>query len=398
MRAMLTGAAACSTGTASSTCWSSRLSRSCGRSGRAGLHQRVLAGRRDELEHLLAVGHEQRVTGADQLVHARRRRAGDRTRHPHQRAVEPQRPGRGVERAAADRCLHHDRAAAERRDDPVAAQEPQLGRCAAGRELRDDQPRVGDVVEELPVGARVGAVDAARQHRDRRPTHREGAAVGGLVDAEGRPGHHRVALLGKRRTDLTGHPAAVGRRRARADDRHRPLDRLRQVQRAADPEPQRSAPTAGQRLGTVEVAEPGGPLLVTGDHEPDAPLGRSAQVADRVQRGESLGDVGGQAALVGLAEQPVVDQGRAHVGDEPGEPGIARLTEPAQGRPCHPVGRGAHEPAARARVRSSSGLPERSRSATSSSARPGRSTPRRSETVQASRCTLTAPRWVSRPE
>jgi DNA processing protein len=47
-----------------------------------------------------------------------------------------------------------------------------------------------DVVEEVLVGSRVGAVDAAGQHRNRRTSGGQGTAMRGLVDPEGRPGDH----------------------------------------------------------------------------------------------------------------------------------------------------------------------------------------------------------------
>ena len=58
------------------------------------------------------------------------------------------------------------------------------------------------------MGGRVGPVDPARQHRDGRTARRQGPAVGGLVDAEGRPGHYGGPLPRHVCGDLTGHADA----------------------------------------------------------------------------------------------------------------------------------------------------------------------------------------------
>ena len=73
---------------------------------------------------------------------------------------------------------------------------------------------VCDVVDELAVRRRVGPVDPAREHRNRRTTGRERAPVPGLVDPERSTRDDRGTRTGERGRDIGGHVEAVGGRGA----------------------------------------------------------------------------------------------------------------------------------------------------------------------------------------
>ena len=90
----------------------------------------------DQVEHVGGVGDQGGPAGPDQLVAAGRRRRGDRARAPPSRAgTAPSACPAVLQRAAADRRLDHDRAPAQRGDDPVAVEEPAPGGPSARRQL-----------------------------------------------------------------------------------------------------------------------------------------------------------------------------------------------------------------------------------------------------------------------
>ena len=166
---------------------------------------------------------------------------GHRAGHPHQVAVEAGRPARGVEGTAADRRLDDHRPAGEGGDQPVAAEEPAAGGCAPGRDLGDDRRRPAEMVEQVAVGDGVGAVGPAGEHRDVGAVDGEGAAVGGLVDAE------RCS-----RTPPDGRPAP-GRRRCR-----RP-PRCRRSWPSGTPTTATAPPSRSSRVGPFTQSPSGGP-------------------------------------------------------------------------------------------------------------------------------------------
>ena len=82
----------------------------------------------------------------------------DRSRDQVALAALLERPRRRDERAAASRCLDHDRGIGQPADDPVATRERALARHDVRTELRHDRPARGDdLVSEPVVGARMDA-------------------------------------------------------------------------------------------------------------------------------------------------------------------------------------------------------------------------------------------------
>ena len=330
--------------------------------------------------------------------------AGDRAGDPHQRPVEPVRPVGGVEGTAADRGLDDDRAPGERGDQPVAGQEPQPGRRAARaapRRRRRRPRRCGRSVAGAPRG---------RPGRRRRPApprsappRRQRAAVGGLVDAEGRPGHHAEPSRADGGAAISrGDVGAVGRRRPGADHGHRAVQLRRG---AAGPAPTAPAATpprccSGAARGQVVAARPAtrrrrGPR--TGCRARPA----RSRSRSRVEPREPGRDVGAPARARSCSARSRSSRTATapELGDQRGQPQVARLAEPAQrdpGQPSSSPWRAGHRdplqrrPAAAGR-RCAAAARRRPRP------RPGWPDPRRSATVHASRCTRVAPRRLSRP-
>ena len=160
---------------------------------------------------------------------------------------------------------------------PVAGQEPQPGRGAAGRQLGDHQAGVGDVVEQLTVRRRVGPVDPAGEHGDRRPAHRQRTAVGCLVDAERRAGDDACTpSAASVRADLARHAGAVRRGRARPDHGHGPFaQRRRGGSGPRTQSPSGAPPRRSSGLAPVEVAELRRPLRRRRDRRTGCPAGRA---------------------------------------------------------------------------------------------------------------------------
>ena len=291
---------AAATGTPSSTCRSVSLSRSCARSGpRRGASVCEPAGEtssRTSLPRVTRVASRVRISSCTPSDGALVTGPGT----PITRTVDQRRPVRGVERAAAHRGLDHDGAERGRRDHPVAGQEPELGRRAARRHLGHHDPGAGDVVEQVAVGRRVGPVDPAGEHRHRRAADRQRAAVRGLVDAVGGTGDHGDALAGQVGRDLAGHvaPYVVADRDPTTETER--SSRLVEAAGAPHPQPERRAapPVELARRGRGRRA--GGPLLVAGHDEPDAPPRGPVEVAGRVEAVQPRRHVGGQPGRVAL--------------------------------------------------------------------------------------------------
>ena len=138
-------------------------------------------------------------TRADQLVDALGLSGGDRAGDTHQRAVEPAAQpavlSAPLRRAASTTTVPRVNAAMTRlrlRNRTRVGDRP-------GASSETTAVVVAEMLEQSAVGCRVGAVDAAGEHRDRAAAGGEGAAVGGLVDAEGRAGDDGVAGPGDRR-------------------------------------------------------------------------------------------------------------------------------------------------------------------------------------------------------
>ena len=196
------------------------------------------------------------------------------------------------------------------------------------------------------MGGRVGAVGATGEHGDGGGTRGEGAAVGGGVDAEGRPRHHRHPRIAAAGADLAGHGLAVGGGGARPHDGDRASE-PGEREPAAYPQPDRHATALVEAGCGVQVVEGRRPLVVAGHHEPQPRPGGPLELGGRVDVGEPDGDVGRQP-VGALLRQQVADQLGAQLGDQPGEPKVARLAEPVERDPGQPlvVGDG-HHPTAR---------------------------------------------------
>ena len=391
--------AATVTGTASRTRRSTSLNRSRGRSAARRGGWRGVAGGRDQLQHVAAAGDQRSAPGADQLVDPFGRRAGHRPGHAHHDAVQQARPVRGVERAAAHRRLDDHRADRDGRDEPVAGQEPKLGRGAPRRHLRDHEPAgLGDVGQQVAVPCRVGAVDAAGEHRDRRPAPRKGTAVSRLVDAVGGAGHDGDAFGRDMGGELAGHRGAVRRRRAGPHDRDGAVRQL--VEPTAPPDPQAEGRTAAlvQPRRVVEVARAGPATRRRPGRRTGCPAGRRARgrllgrdrAAGTRPRWRARRRRARRARRSWTSSAPSSATSEASRGS-PGSASLpsATLASRSASARAHGVARQRAEQqrldrcaaAARCRARGTS----------------GRSRPRRSATVHASRWTRVPPRRVSRP-
>ena len=270
-------------------------------------------------------------------MHPLRGGTGHRSRHTHHGPVEERCPVRGVQGAAADRGLHDHGAERHGGDQPVAGQETQLGRGAARRYLRHDQPGLCDIGQQVTVGGRVGTVDTARQDRHRRASSRQRPSMCGLVDPERRPRHDCHPLTGQVRGDLPGHRGPVRRRRARPDHRDRALGKLVETPRATHPQAQGCPTSTVEHLRAVEVLEPHGPLLVAGADEADALVGGPLQVTFGVEAAQTGRHVGGHPVHVTFLTQVGLNLRCPDLGHQPGEAGVARLPEPAECDPGDPV-------------------------------------------------------------
>ena len=146
------------------------------------------AGRRFAARRLQLDLDAERVEDVAGAADRRRSRAQQRERSAAE--FQPWAPGHGEhvaadrervigrdQRAGAARRLDHDRRLRERGDDAVADGEAPGCRLDARPPLRDDRAGRRDARGERGVAARVVAVDAAAQHRDRAAAAVEGAGV-----------------------------------------------------------------------------------------------------------------------------------------------------------------------------------------------------------------------------
>ena len=264
-------------------------------------------------------------------------------------------------------------------------------------------PCCGEVVEQLLVRRRVGAVDTAGEHRDRGPARRPGRR--GARPGRSRTRHRRPRP--RRRRASAGRELG-GRRRCRrswpsASRRSRPGAASSSSRSGpAHPEAERDAAPLLQRLAARRGRRGAGPLGVARHHPPDAQPrrpGRGRARGRAVEPGRDVGEHAPRGLALGAA-CVVARRAAPSSATSAGQPQVAGLAELAEGQPGQsarrsrravirsPSGRRARQSAAR---RSAAGARPRPR------ATPGRSTPRRSATVQASRWTRVAPRRVSRP-
>ena len=158
-----------------------------------------------------------------------------------------------------------------------------------GRRLRDHQTHVGDVVDQAPVSRGIGAVGAAREHRHGGSTAGERTAVRRLVDAEGGPGDDGPRL-----------PREHSRRCRRRRRRRRSWPTANPPPPPPAPRPRRVAAardTTGRRARRRVRADGArrarssrrdGPLVVSGDDEPEAPRRRHLQLTAAGRRTRSV--------------------------------------------------------------------------------------------------------------
>ena len=231
---------------------------------------------------------------ADQLVHALRRRAGHRPRHPDHGAVQPAGPVRGVEGAAAHRRLDHDGAPGQGGDQAVAGQEAQPGgRRSPGGASETTAPSAARWSSSGAVGRRVGPVDPAGEHRDacaRRPRARRGGRPGRCRTPRPRPRSSPPRPMAAAMSAAASAPYVVAERDpTTATDRSSESSRSGPLTHSPSGGPPRSC----TGVGRAEVVEPRGPLGVAGHDEADAePLG-PVEVALGVGRGQPRGEVVG---------------------------------------------------------------------------------------------------------
>ena len=186
---------------------------------------------------------------------------------------------------------------------------------------------------------------------------------------------------------------------------------LAERERATAPEPDRHPAALVQVRSPDEVVHPGGPLGVSRHDEPDPARRRGLQLAHGIGGGDALREILAHLPCAACVQQaraaPSRRRARGPRRSARGGPApqirdsAARARRSAlghwRGRAAHApsrTGRSAADPAAGA---AAAAWPLAAGCATSSSSMPGRSTPARSATDQATRWTRTAPRRVSRP-
>ena len=164
----------------------------------------------------------------------------DRSGHRADRAQQSRGVVRRAHRARAPRCLHHDRDPTGRRDQPVALQEPALGRQAPGWHLGHERPAGRHHrLQQAGVARRVGPVDAPRQDHDRAAVARDGSPVGGRVDAVRTTGDHADPRPGQAVGEVERDALAVGRRGAGAHEGDRVRQHPAEVALATGPQAHR---------------------------------------------------------------------------------------------------------------------------------------------------------------
>ena len=122
----------------------------------------------------------------------------------------------------------------------------------------------GDPVEQGLVRRGIAAIDAAGQHGDSGAARGQRATVGGAVDADRSPGHHREPGCRQPGTELPGHVRAVSGGRPRPDDRGGLITEF--VERARPTNPQRDrgrqiAPRGLRFRPDPAASGPGGRLI-----------------------------------------------------------------------------------------------------------------------------------------
>ena len=188
----------------------------------------------------------------------------------------------GDERARAFGGLDHDGHVPERGDRAVARREAPPERREPGRHLGHDAALVEDAPVQPALARRIRHVGAAGEHGDRCGPAVERAGVGGAVDPERHsaddPDAGGADPARERPRDLV----ALGRRAARADDRHQrrigPVRAAREADEPADRIGRRGDEENDRRV--AEIVQPhrvGG--VVPADGGECRRVGRRAEVA-----------------------------------------------------------------------------------------------------------------------
>src|SRR5690606_22287137 len=115
-----------------------------------------------------------------------------------------EREARRDERARAHRRLDDDDAERETGDDAIAAREELAARLRAERHFRDEQAALGDLRMELAILLRIDDIETAAD--DAYGSAIERGAVGGRVDAAGKPRDDDIAFLAEIAGDGRGDP------------------------------------------------------------------------------------------------------------------------------------------------------------------------------------------------
>ena len=365
--AILAGPRPTRAGTASSTRLVTGSSLSRGSTGPRPRPGTSSPAEREQFHHVPGAGDADRAPFPDDLVTAGGKLRGHRPGHGHQRPVLVASVPGGVERAAAQRRLHHDGAAAERGDHPVADQEAVPGRQPARRPLADGRASLADGAEQVVVALRVVAVHAAGQHGDREAAGGDRATVRTAVDAEGATGDDRPALLGQGNRHVGADMRAVRGRRAGAHDRHRTQAGEAQVDAATHPQPPRLgiaqhvklawpariaraeqldplSPPAVQRQLRGCLTEPGGPTRSRPAQREQARAARAALATGPGRLSAAAHGGAGHQSPPGV--QGSHDLHRRAVAQQRAHDRIARFGHAGERRPGQPLGIGdaAHRP------------------------------------------------------
>ena len=114
-------------------------------------------------------------------------------------------------------------------DDAVSRGEKGRERRRTRRILGNDRALFGNLRQKPRILARIGDIDAAAEHGDRR-ARLQSALVRGRVDAARRAAHDDKTALGKTERDVLRRPLAIGARVACAD--HSDGGMLQAIERA----------------------------------------------------------------------------------------------------------------------------------------------------------------------
>jgi len=144
--------------------------------------------------HVRGIGDDLGASALDELMRTRTRRRRDRARDRADGAAVPVRFCRHQQRSRPEARLRDHRRARQRTQQTGAGHEPPPGRRRPRRSLAGQHPQITDPGQQIRVAARIRAVNAAGQHRDRAPACGQRSAVCCGVDAIGATGDALVEL------------------------------------------------------------------------------------------------------------------------------------------------------------------------------------------------------------